>query len=165
VLVILLIILVEFIQFSSCQFGPLRASTDNLTTRASVGDSAVLTCSSETGVPLGICLWERKNQGMSANNNGSDTTNLLITFNVLTSRPDRPSGTEGYLYAGEGLLKGNCGLKISKVKEADYTAWQCTLVGESKVYRESIKLQRTGKGNFSRKEWSQVQNMLNMICF
>ncbi len=80
-----------------------------------------------------FCVWERLQQRSTAHA-------FIINFNEINSQPGLYSGVSGYSYSGEGFPEGECGVKISFVKNEDLAKWQCTLITDDKIFRGYVDL-------------------------
>lgn len=56
------------------------------------------------------------------------------------TRPGQQSKKPGYFLTGDGLDKGQCGLKINRVEDTDNGVWQCTLLTSSGSQRGQVHL-------------------------
>ena len=90
------------------------------------------TCESQ-GQPITFCAWERLP-------GPAGSSGPYLDFTPGTTRPGSQSSRPGYFYSGEGLDKGQCGLRINRVDDMDNGVWQCTLATSSGTQRGQVHL-------------------------
>lgn len=116
--------------------GSYPATVTTPTVETGQGKEARLACvipSNSTTSSIRFCVWERLQQRSTAHA-------FIINFNEINSQPGLYSGVSGYSYSGEGFPEGECGVKISFVKNEDLAKWQCTLITDDKIFRGYVDL-------------------------
>ncbi|XP_021947045.1 fasciclin-3 isoform X2 [Folsomia candida] len=111
---------------------PQQAQVPNHHINARRGVPSNFSCESQ-GTPISYCIWERP---------ADPTKNLSVIYLEFSgdTRPGQQSKKPGYFLTGDGLDKGQCGLKINRVEDTDNGVWQCTLLTSSGSQRGQVHL-------------------------
>ncbi len=112
---------------------------------AKQGLSANFSCES-SGSPITYCLWERQQDPTK------NQPKIYIEFAART-HPGQQGKKPGYFLSGEGLDKGQCGLKINRVEDQDNGIWQCTLLAGSESQRGEVHVSILRKSKLLKKQY------------